>query len=179
MGKTETKWVAVGAVGRAHGVRGEVYLRLTPGTELDVEPGLAVRLTREGPHEVCETSIVSARGDADSPIVRFEGIEGRENVAEWTLAKVEVPDDALPELEEDEFYFHEVLGARLIGKYGKELGTVGDVWDGGGRFYLVCKTAKGEAYLPVSNETLLEIRADAHEVVIDPTEMIYPDEVEA
>ena len=179
MSEAETKWVAVGAVGRAHGVRGEVYLRLTPGTELDVEPGMAVRLTREGPSEVRETSLASVRGDAGSPIVSFEGIEGRERVAEWTLAKVEVHADALPELEEDEFYFHEVLGARLLGKDGEDLGTVGDVWDGGGRFYLVCKTAKGEAYLPVSDETLLEIRADAHEVVIDPAEMIYPDEVEA
>lgn len=179
MSKAETKWVAVGAVGRAHGVRGEVYLRLTPGTELDVEPDMVVRLTREGPHEVRETTVTSARGSADSPIVSFAGIEGRESVAAWTLAKVEVPADALPELEEDEFYFHEVLGARLLGENGVALGTVSNVWDGGGRFYLVCKTAKGEAYLPVTDETLLEIRADAHEVVIDPAEMIYPDEVEA
>lgn len=175
----ETKWVAVGSVGRAHGVRGEVRLRLTPGTALEIEKGLPVRLTRKEPAETCETSLASVRAaTTDSPIVSFDGIEGRESAAGWATAVVEVPADVLEELDEGEFYYHEVIGSRVVDSRGAELGEVTDVWEGG-KFFLVCQTARGEGYLPISTETLLQIHPEAHEVVVDPEAMIYPDEVEA
>lgn len=178
MSAPDTRWVAVGSVGRTHGVRGEVRVRLAPGTQVELIAGMPVRLTREG--EALESTLESVRaGDSDSPIVQVAGIAVKEDAALWTLAAFELREEDLPEIDEDEFYYHEVIGARLVTADGAALGEVTNVWEGGGRHYLVCEVpGKGEAYLPLLGENLLEIRAREGVVVIDPAEMIYPDEVD-
>lgn len=162
-------------MGKPHGIRGEVRLRLAEGSGQSLDVGSRVRLSggEDGPVFM---EIVSLRGrGTGSPIIGFKGISDRDMAAQLTNRILEIAASSLPPLAENEFYYHEVIGARLLSKDGRQLGEVIDVIEGGGRFYLVCHCDQREMFLPVTGKTLLEIRADKGEVVVDPSALIDPE----
>ncbi|MEW6776587.1 MAG: ribosome maturation factor RimM [Bdellovibrionota bacterium] len=171
------KWVPVGVVGRRHGLSGEVRFRPHPGCGVYLSAGSKVRL-REKNGKTQDMEIASVRGSEDAPIVLFTGISDPEEASRLTNSEVLVLSENLPKASGDEFYVHEVVGAKLLSKDGKELGHVEAVQDGGGRSYLVCSTPKGEAYLPATKAALLSVDSVKREVKVNPAALIYPGEVE-
>ncbi len=171
------QWVPVGVVGRRHGLSGEVRLRPHPGCGVYLSAGSKVRL-RQKNGKTQDMEIASVRGSEDAPIVLFTGISDPEAASLLTNSEVLLPAENLPKASGDEFYVHEVVGAKLLSKDGKELGRVEAVQDGGGRSYLVCSTPKGEAYLPATKAALFSIDAGKREVRVSEAALIYPGEVE-
>lgn len=170
------KWVPFGIVGRPHGVRGDLYLRIEPGEGELLEKGMPVRLEGSG-DAARELVIEEIRGTAEAPIVRFAGVADRDQAKALTNLAFSIPADILPEPEEDEFYFHEVEGARVVDEGGVEVGEVTGVWEGGERFYLVCETPKGEAFAPATPEDFLGFDRDTRTVRVRGASVIYPEEV--
>ena len=113
-------WVAIARVGRPHGVRGGVHVHLeNPESEL-LHEGLTVRLVLPGGKS--EQRLVS---DVYGPgLVRFEGIGDRDVAASWRGAEVLVQRGDFPELEPDETYLVDLVGARVQHKDGRELGII-------------------------------------------------------
>jgi 16S rRNA processing protein RimM len=112
---SETSRLEVGRIGRAHGLRGEVSVtlssdrleRLTSGSVLYVDDR--------------EVVVVSARPHAGRWLVCFEGIDDR-SAAEALLGLV-LRGEVLPS-GDDELWVHEVIGAEVRDREGRELGHV-------------------------------------------------------
>jgi 16S rRNA processing protein RimM len=110
-----TSRLEVGRIGRAHGLRGEVSVtlssdrleRLAAGSVLDADGRTLV--------------VESARPHAGRWLVCFEGVEDRTD-AESLLGLV-LTGDALPS-EEDELWIHELIGAAVRDRTGRDLGSV-------------------------------------------------------
>ena len=167
-------WIPLGTVGKPHGVRGDLRLRMSVEGAGYLREGQELRLTKaKDGGGIFRILHVKALG-TDSPIVTLEGIGSREAAALLTGAQVELEEKHFPRLAEGEFYVREVIGHKLVDENGAVLGEVTGFWEGGGRSYLVCSTPRGEAYLPLIKSAFKEIDSKKGEVRADPATLIYP-----
>jgi len=110
--------IALAAVAGAHGIKGELRLKLftdAPEKLKHYEPlyvgGEARRL-------------VELRQSGNAPIACFEGISDRSAAEALRGALIEVDRSSLPPLEEGEYYHADVIGLPVVDADGKHVGTV-------------------------------------------------------
>lgn len=154
------KRVALAAVAGAHGIKGEVRLKLFS----DSVDGLArhKRLFVAGR----EMAVQSIKGTPKAAIARFEGVADRSAAEALRGSLVEVDRAALPPLEEGEFYHADVIGLPCVDDVGVAIGTVVAVENFGAGDLL-------EIEKPDGRRTLIPFRApmavlEADRVVVDP-----------
>lgn len=168
MAKSDT--ICVAQIGAAHGIRGEV--RVKPFT---AEPQA---MTEYGPLADDKGRlfrIAAHRPSKSLLVVKFRGINSRNDAEALNGVRLFVPRDRLPALEDqDEFYHTDLIGLAAIDPNGTALGTVIAVQDYGAGDLLEIRPASGRTRLvPFTHEAVPEIRFDDREVVVD-----YPDDPE-
>ena len=113
--------VALAAVAGAHGVKGEVRLKLftDSATSLAAHPKLFVGGT--------ERAVESIRPDAKGAVARFAGIADRTAAEALRGSLVEVERSTLPPLEDGEYYFADLIGLTCVDLDGEPIGAVAAV----------------------------------------------------
>jgi 16S rRNA processing protein RimM len=139
--------VAVGRIGPARGVRGEVFVepwtddphdRFAPGRMLRTEPATA------GPLTVTTSSLASGK-----LVVHFEGVMDREGAEALRGVQLVIDSAERPPLEDpDDFYDTDLIGLSARTVAGDELGPVRDVLHAGGADYLVVELDGKESLVP-------------------------------
>jgi 16S rRNA processing protein RimM len=109
--------IALAAVAGAHGVKGEVRLKLFSDS--------AESLSRHKKLYVGggERRLLSLR-DGKSPVARFEGVSDRSGAEALRGSLVEVERSQLPPLEEGEYYHADLIGLPCEDRAGSVVGTV-------------------------------------------------------
>ena len=115
---------ACATVGRAHGLRGEVYLDLLPGGLTYLEKATSFVLSREGAEELLPVRVERAGGSDRRPLVRLSGVNTREEARALYGALVCARGAELDA--GDHYVVGDLLGARVVSG-GRELGVVSDV----------------------------------------------------
>src|SRR5678815_4273004 len=112
------KRVALAAVAGAHGVKGEVRLKLFSDS--------AASLARHENVYVggAQRRLLFARDGGKTAIARFDGITDRSAAEALRGALVEVDRSALPPLEEGEYYHSDLVGLACVNRDGQPVGTV-------------------------------------------------------
>lgn len=112
------KRIALAAVAGAHGVRGELRLKLFSESveSLSRHESLYVG-------EV-ERRLLSIRDAGKAAIARFEGVDDRSAAEALRGSLVEVDRSALPPLEEGEYYHADLIGLPCEDCEGRAVGTV-------------------------------------------------------
>lgn len=113
--------------------------------------------------------VADSRVHRDRFLVKFEDYDGRE-AAETLRGSLFVESDDLRELDDDEFWEHDVVGATVVDRDGTEIGSVRAIEAGPGQDRLVVTTERGERYIPVVREIVVEVDAAAQRVTVDPPE---------
>ena len=109
--------VAVGIVGRSHGLDGSFFVE-GPSTRADAFATGATLFVDGEPAKV----VSSKRGSHDRPVIKLD----RRVERGATLA---VPREALPALGEDEYYAFQLVGLAVEEEGGRLVGRVRDVLD--------------------------------------------------
>jgi 16S rRNA processing protein RimM len=102
-------------------------------------------------------------------LVRFQGIEDRA-AAEGIRGALFVSSEALRDLEEGEFWTHELTGCSVVSTDGHIVGTVDSVIANPGQDLLVVATGSGEVLVPAVAPIVVEVDVAARRVTIDPPE---------
>lgn len=161
--------VEIGAVGRPHGIRGEVRLAWYADS-LDLLRGELWLKAGDVPPRRVEVRSVRVRGS--TPLVLFAGVDDRSAAETLRGQRLLVPESRLPECAEDEIYLHELLGfAVLLDATGEALGTLDHVDFPGEQELWVIGTPDGrEVYLPAVPEFVAAIDCAARQIRIRPPE---------
>lgn len=168
----------IGAVCRPHGLRGELRVRLHDPDSTALE-GLAELWTgRDAGDTVRDVAglrkwrIKPARPQPDGTyLVILEGLADR-SAAEGMRGQVlYARREALPQLDEDEVYFADLIGCRVVDLDGTEIGIAVAVQDIAGNPLLVVeRRARAEALVPLVPQILVEVDLEARLLRIDPPE---------
>ena len=154
------KRVALAAVAGAHGVKGELRLKLFA----DSVESLArhSRLYVGGR----ELALKDIKDGGKTAIARFEGISDRSAAEALRGSLVEIDRDKLPPLEEGEYYHADMIGLTCVDDAGKPVGTVIAVENFGAGDLLEVERPDGKRSLIPFRDPVA--RLDGERIVIDP-----------
>ncbi|MFE0460162.1 ribosome maturation factor RimM [Kitasatospora sp. NPDC058965] len=147
--------LVVGRIGRAHGIRGDVFVEVrTDEPELRLGPG-AVLLT--DPATAGPLTVESGKVHSGRLLIRFAGVKDRTDAEALrnTVLIAEVDPEERPE-EEDEYYDHQLIGLDVVLADGTPVGELTEV-----------------VHLPYQ-DLLTVTRPDGTEVLIPFVEQIVP-----
>lgn len=110
--------IALAAVAGAHGIKGEVRLKLFSDS---VES-----LSRHEKLHIggAERRLLGIRSSGQTAVARFDGIVDRSAAESLRGSLVEIDRSALPPLEEGEYYYADLIGLPCEDRDGTPIGTV-------------------------------------------------------
>ena len=154
------KRVALAVVAGAHGVNGELRLKLfSDGVESLARHS---RLYVGGR----ELALKDIKDGGKTAIARFEGVSDRTAAEALRGQLVEIDRDALPPLEEGEYYYADIIGLTCVDEAGETLGTVVSVENFGAGDLLEVERSNGKRSLIPFREPIARLETDR--VVLDP-----------
>ena len=99
--------------------------------------------------------------------VRFEGVDDEAAAKRIVKKKAFLPVTALPKLEDDQFYYHEIEGYTVFDKETGEVGVLETVVDNPGNTLLQIDYNGNEALIPLNDRTLIKVDKEAQEIHLD------------
>lgn len=167
--------VLVGRVVGAHGLRGELRVRLLDGDENHLRAVPSVLLAREeGDPRAVEARVravgTGRRGEAR---LALEGVDSREAAEALAGRLVLAHAEHLEPLRAGEYYQYELVGCRVEDGAGRALGVVQGVWETGAPDVLVVVDEAGggrELLIPAAGEILREVDLSERRIVIEAPE---------
>jgi 16S rRNA processing protein RimM len=105
--------------------------------------------------------------DRGRSIIRFEDVKTVVEAEKLKGAAIYLPLNQLPELEEDQFYFHEVIGYTVIDETLGELGTVQTFFDLPNQDLLAMEYQGHEVLIPVQDEIVLRTNKQERKIYVN------------
>ena len=160
MSKSGERRIALAAVAGAHGVKGEVRLKLF--SEKAESLARHKKLFVGG----AERRVLEVRDSGKVAVARFEGVSDRGAAEALRGSLVEVDRDALPPLEDGEYYHVDLIGLPVLNRHGKPIGSVVAVEDYGAGDLLEIELAGGKRSLIPFKNGIADLEEDR--IVVDP-----------
>lgn len=113
--------VAVGVFGAPHGVRGEIKIKSYTGDPLAIADYTPLT-DQSGQRRFILKKARSLKDDL--LIVTVEGVADRDAAAKLTNLELYASREYMPEAEEDEFYYADLIGLKAIDEHDAEIGVV-------------------------------------------------------
>jgi len=164
--------IVLGRVTKPQGIKGEVrVVSFAQSDESFARFGHV--LLRLGDGEVRRFDLIGLRFANQGPVLRLRGVEDR-NAAELLVgAEVVVPRNELPEPEEGEFYWVDLIGLKVLNPAGESLGRVENLLETGANDVLVIRGPGGEEILAAAIDgVVVKVDLAAGEMIIDPPEEV-------
>ena len=162
--------VEIGTLARPHGIRGEIRVNYYADS-LELLRGDVVYL-QAGNKPPRKMEIDTVRMHQGTPLIRFVEAPDR-TAAEFLRGQtLLIPESALPELDEDEVYLHDMLGLSVVlDATGQKLGVLDHVLFHGEQELWSILTPEGkEILLPAVPEFVADIDLDTEIIRITPPE---------
>lgn len=162
-----TKYFDVGRLVNTQGLKGEVrVISVTDFEEERYEPGTELTLFQEGQEPV--TLIVkSHRKHKNFDLLTFEGLTRIEDVEGFKGGTLKVAETQLHELDENEFYFHEIIGLTVVTEENKVLGTIKEILPlGSNDVWVVKREGQKDLLIPYIEDVVKEVDLEKNQAVV-------------
>jgi 16S rRNA processing protein RimM len=151
------KLVTVGRIVNSHGIRGE--LKVVPETDFPerFDKGNALIIV-DSQNKQTPVTVQTSRLHKNMFILQFDQFSNINDVEKFkgSLLKIEAKDQQ--PLEEGEYYYHEIIGCKVVTEEGQELGLVSEVLTPGANDVWVVSLPKGkQLLLPVIDDVILHV----------------------
>ncbi|MBV6683229.1 ribosome maturation factor RimM [Rossellomorea sp. RS05] len=165
------KWFNVGKIVNTHGIKGELkVLSMTDFPEERYQKGNELTLFIEG-KEPKSLTIASYRKHKNFDLLMFEGYSDINEVEGFKQGILKVDESQLQDLDEGEFYFHEIIGCVVRTTSGDELGVVKEILSPGANDVWVVKAPRGREHLiPYIEDIVKKVDIAQKEIIIEPME---------
>ena len=152
--------IALAAVAGAHGIRGELRLKLFTDAASSLARHPTVFIGG------CERRLLSAKDAGKTAIARVEGVNDRSAAEALRGSLIEVERGSLPPLEQGEYYHADLIGLLCVDRDGAPLGTVVAVENFGAGDLLEVEDANGKRALVPFKPGIADL--EEGRVTIDP-----------
>lgn len=148
----------VGKVVNTHGIKGEVrVISITNTPEARYYEGAPLTWFSKEKEQV-ELTVRSHRVHKNFDLLTFEGYPTINDVEHFVGGMLKVSEDYLLELDEDEFYLHEIIGCIVVDEEGNEIGKVKEVLSPGANdVWVVQRHKKKDLLLPYIDPVILNV----------------------
>lgn len=166
--------VTVGRIGAVYGVRGWVRIQsftAPPEQIFEYQPWWLRLPEGDRPVQVAASAVQGKR-----LVAQLQGVEDREQARHYAQVEIAVEEASLPDLEEGEYYWHQLEGLRVVSDYqGREsdLGRVDRLMETGANDVLVVRGDRDsidrrERLIPwLPEQTIKQVELAAGEILVD------------
>ena len=161
----------VGKIVNTHSLKGEVkVISSTDFEEERFKKGSKLLITR-GNQLIREVVVQSYRNHKNFLLVKFEGIDSVEEAEKFKNLQIKIDSDEVGELEENEFYFHEIIGCQVFDENDRNLGEIIGILTPGANDVWVIKGEEGkEILIPYIEDVVKQIDITNKKVNIEVME---------
>lgn len=114
-----------GKITKTHGLKGEVTIKMDVVNPLDFKDLRYVLIDQDGNY--IPYFIESLKINGDKMFVQLQDVKKVEQAAAFLGRSVFLPNEMMPELDDNDFYFNEIKGFKLIDEKKGEVGIISDV----------------------------------------------------
>ena len=124
----KNEWLVVGLITSCHGINGQVKVKsLSDFEERFIKPGMRwIQKENETPSKMKLSSGFKQPGK-ETFIIKFQGINNRNDAEQLKKYKILVKSNKFPELNKEEFHFLELLNLQVKTLENEELKIIGKV----------------------------------------------------
>jgi 16S rRNA processing protein RimM len=160
--------IVIGRVSRPHGTKGEIRIEYFNSEDRQLFSRyqmIFIQGDKGGPQAYRPLAV---RPRKKFVLALLEGVRTRAE-AEQLRGKAVLVDAAdLPLLDADEYYWHEILGMRVVTEDGEDVGTIAEIFPTGSNDVYVVRQGEREALIPAIKEVIVSIDKKARTMVIRP-----------
>jgi len=157
--------VVMGRIAAPYGVLG--WVNVLPDTEmLDGLFDYPVWWVQQTDGSWREFPVEEAKVHGDHLVAKLQGIADRDMALKLKGKAVAVPREQLPEPEEGEYYWSDLIGLAVRNVQGVELGLVKELFETGANDVLVVE-GKRERLIPYIDQVVLEVDIAGKRMVVD------------
>lgn len=158
------KYLAIGQITGAHGIRGEVKVALLTDFPERYRPGAVVYLGTDA--ECVLTKIEGARPHKEAMLVKLSAVPDRTAAEALRGQYLLIPEAQAMPLGEHENYAHDLIGLTVETAAGETLGTVSEVLFTRANDVYVVAGPSGELLLPALREVILQVDLPARKMMV-------------
>ncbi|WP_018625497.1 ribosome maturation factor RimM [Kangiella aquimarina] len=116
-----------------------------------------------------QVSIINGREQGKTVVAQLEGCNDRNTAESYRGVEIAIEESQLPQLEEGEYYWRDLVGLTVVNMAGEELGTVKKMMETGANDVLVVKTAsKEDLLIPyVPEYSVMKVDLDSKQITVD------------
>ncbi len=144
----------LGYVLKTHGLKGELVLVIDADNPQEYNEMESVFV--EVNKKLVPFFIERIQLNGTKAFIKFEEIDSIEQAKELKGSRIYLPLDVLPELE-DGYYFHELIGFKVIDSKEGELGQISGVFDSGSQDLIAMQYQEKEVLIPLTDEVVTKV----------------------
>lgn len=161
--------IVIGRATKPFGIKGEI--RISPYTEsFEAFENSAVLVFDETPFNV-----IDIRSHKGHILAILEGVNTPEQAKLLSGCLVKTDEGNLPPKSDDEYYWHELIGMKVLTIGGRNLGKITNITPTGANDVLHVEGGFGEVLLPMIDDVVISVDVENQIMMVDPLEGLVPD----
>lgn len=160
----DNDWVVMGRIAAPFGIKGWVKVQTfceDPDTLMDFE---SWRVGRDDQHK--QYTVESHQAHSNTMVAKLVGIDDRDKAFALRGQEISVPRSSLPEPNEDEYYWSDLIGLTAVTREGVELGKVVNLMETGAHDLMVVQGTR-EHLIPFVGQFVGKVDMAAGQIEVD------------
>ncbi|MFQ3213830.1 MAG: 16S rRNA processing protein RimM [Marivirga sp.] len=155
----------LGVVSKPHGLKGELYISLDTDFPEDYAELESVFLLENG--KLVPFFIEYIQVKHTQALLKFEDVNSKDEAVLLKGRSVHLPLSQLPELSEEQFYFHEIIGYSVKDKERGELGVVAQVYEAGHQDLIGMDYKGKEILIPINDDIIEKVDREEKQLLVN------------
>jgi 16S rRNA processing protein RimM len=160
--------IVIGRVSRPHGTKGEIRIEYFNPEDPPFFSRYQMIFLQGESGSLQPYRPLAVRSHKRFVVALLEGIRTRAEAEQLRGKKVLVDAAELPSLDTDEYYWHEILGMRVVTEEGGKVGTITEIFPTGSNDVYVVQEGGRETLIPALKEVIISIDKKTRTMVIRP-----------
>lgn len=161
-------FVLIGEIVKPHGIRGEVKVYSYSEQPENFKYYQKIVLQEPAGSRTETYKVVKSRAQGKLAILQLEGVASREAAEILQGSTLWLKKTDFPQLDSDEFYWHQFIGLQVFTETGRELGAVSSLFSTKAHDVMVVSGTGHEYLIPLTGGIIRNIDEQAGKILIAP-----------
>ena len=159
-------YVLIGKIVGVHGLKGTNKFKSYAESLSVFYPGQSI-LIRDNRNRETSVELDWIKSHTGTPLISFKGVTDRDRAEALIGAELFIPETELPELDEDTYYWFELIGIEVYNTQEDYLGRITSIFPTGSNDVYVVKNKTNEVLIPALESVVIDIDLELKRMRVD------------
>jgi 16S rRNA processing protein RimM len=159
-------YVLIGKIVGVHGLKGTNKFKSYAESLSVFYPGQSI-LIRDNRNRETSVELDWIKSHTGTPLISFKGVTDRDRAEALIGAELFIPETELPELDENTYYWFELIGIEVYNTQEDYLGRITSIFPTGSNDVYVVKNKTKEVLIPALESVVIDIDLELKRMRVD------------